>query len=305
MFKTTSSTLLGKFVMVFVFVLFVAFAQVETKLEKLKREIKGELGKQEGTFAVAFKNIKTGEELLLNERETFHAASTMKTPVMIEVFKQASEGRFSLADSVIIKNEFKSIVDGSPFHLNEADDSEFTLYKNLGKKRTISELVFDMIIVSSNLATNIIIELVDAKKVTTTMRSLGANDIVVLRGVEDSKAFALGLNNTVTAYDHMVIFEKIAIGEAVNATASAAMTKILFDQKFNTIIPARLPKDVKVAHKTGWFNGLHHDAGVVYLPDGRTYVLVLLSKNLKDEKASVDAMASVSEMVYKYVIDGK
>ena len=79
------------------------------------------------------------------------------------------------------------------------------------------------------------------------------------------------------------------------------MVNILFDQKFNTIIPARLPKDVKVSHKTGWIKGLHHDSGIVYLPGGKSYVLVLLSKNLKDEAAGVEVMASVSEMIYKHV----
>ena len=162
-----------------------------------------------------------------------------------------------------------------------------------------------MIIKSSNLATNIIIDLVDAKKVTETMRRMGAQDIQVLRGVEDSKAYALERNNTTTAYDLMLIFEKIAKGEAVNPEASKAMTEILLDQTYNTIIPAKLPSDVKVAHKHGWITGLNHDSAIVLLPDGRSYVLVLLSKGLKDEKAAVEAMATVSEMIYRFVLDGK
>lgn len=137
------------------------------------------------------------------------------------------------------------------------------------------------------------------------MRSMGAQDIQVLRGVEDSKAYALGRNNTTTAYDLMVIFEKIATGEAVNPEASKAMTNILLDQTYNTIIPAKLPPNVKVAHKTGWITGLNHDSAIVFLPDGRSYVLVLLSKNLKDEKAAIETMASISEMIYRFVLEGK
>jgi len=169
----------------------------------------------------------------------------------------------------------------------------------------LDELVYDMIIVSSNLATNIIIELVDAKKVTQSMRDLGAKDIQVMRGVEDDKAFAQGLNNTVTAYDLMLIFEKMANGETVSKQASDAMIDILLDQKFNTIIPAKLPADVKVAHKTGSITGVHHDSGIVFLPDGRKYVLVILSKNLEDEEAATDGMASVSEIIYRHVVDRK
>ncbi len=281
---------------------FLVLCSCESPIEKLSTDIRTFLPKDNGIYAVAFKDLKTGEKLLIHEHEVFHAASTMKTPVMIEVFKQASEGKFAMTDSIIIKNEFKSIVDGSPFSLNPEDDSEPEIYKKVGRKEMVSAVVYDMIIASSNLATNILIELVDAMNVTRTMRDYGAHDIQVLRGVEDSKAFAKGLNNSVTANDLMLVFEKIAKGEAVNEEASEAMKNILLDQKFNDIIPARLPKEVRVAHKTGWITGVHHDSAIVYLPDGRMYVLVVLSKGLKDEKAGVEALASVSEMVYQYVI---
>lgn len=269
-------------------------------LESLKKQIEGELTLQSGVFAVAFKDLQTGDELLINEREVFHAASTMKTPVMIEVYKQAAAGKWSLSDSIEIKNEFTSIVDGTPYSLSLGDDSEEVLYSKVGQKATLYDLTYDMIIVSSNLATNIVIELADAKRVTQTMRDLGAKDIQVLRGVEDIKAFDQGLNNTTTAYDLMVIFEQLALGKTVDPEASEAMINILLDQKFNEIIPAHLPTDVKVAHKTGSITGVRHDSGIVFLPDGRKYVLVLLSKQMTDPDSGVSAMANVSKMIYNY-----
>jgi beta-lactamase class A len=271
----------------------------------LKDNVLKELAKQPGIYGLAFKDLTTGEELLINEREVFHAASTMKTPVMIEVYKQAAEGKFALSDSILIKNEFKSIVDGSTFSLDSAEDSEKKLYTLTGSKRRLDSLVYDMIIVSSNLATNIIIELVDAKNVNQTMGGYGANDIQVLRGVEDDKAFAAGMINSTTAYDLMLIFEKMAKGETVSQEASDNMIKTLLDQQFNEIIPAKLPKDVKVAHKTGSISVVHHDSGIVFLPDGRKYVLVILSKDLKDVNAATAGMANVSEMIYKHVTGEK
>ncbi|HEY9048352.1 MAG TPA: serine hydrolase [Ohtaekwangia sp.] len=272
-----------------------------TKKEKLTKSITETLQEQQAVFAVAFKDLSTGEEIYINEHETFHAASTMKTPVLIEVCKQVVAGKFSFTDSLIIHNEFKSIVDSSSYTLNQKEDSEQELYNHIGEKRSISSLAYDMIITSSNLATNMIIELVDARNVTSTMRALGAKDIQVLRGVEDEKAFEKGLNNTTTAYDLMVIFEKIAKGEAVNPEASRIMTDILLEQKFNEIIPAKLPPTVRVAHKTGNIVGVNHDSGIIFLPDDRKYVLVLLSKDAKDDKAAIAAMASVSEKIYQYV----
>ena len=280
-------------------------ASCTSRKEKLKQELADIFQKQEGTFAVTFHDMQTEEEVLINEHESFHAASTMKTPVLVEVFKQVNEGKFAYSDSILVKTEFSSIVDGSPFRLDSTSDSEHGLYRMAGQKRPLSELVEMMITKSSNLATNLIIEKVDAKNVTATMRTMGANDMQVLRGVEDSKAFAKGMNNSVTAYDLMLLFEKIGSGDAVNKESSDKMIQILLDQEFNTIIPAKLPLDVKVAHKTGWITGVHHDSGIVFLPDGRSYVLVLLSKGLKDENAGIEAMASASEKIYQFVLDGK
>ena len=276
-------------------------AEQRIAMRSLKENIDQELSKQEGTFAVAFKDLSTGKELLINDTVTFHAASTMKTPVLVEVYKQAAEGNFSLSDSLILKNEFKSIVDGSLFSLDPTDDSETELYKHIGEKRTISFLLYQMIIVSSNLATNLIIELVDAKNVSVTMQQMGAKDIHVLRGVEDGKAFRKGLNNTITANGLMILFEKMAKGETVNPAASQAMIDILLDQKFNEIIPAGLPAHIKVAHKTGSINGVQHDSGIVFLPNGKKYVLVLLTKKITNEKFAIAAMANVSKLIYEYV----
>jgi beta-lactamase class A len=275
-------------------------SQQGRNMEKLKKDILEELGKQPGEFAVAFKDLSSGKELLINEKENFHAASTMKVPVMIEVFKQAGQGKFKMTDYLVLRNEFKSIVDSSFFSLDSTDDSEKELYKHIGEKRSIHDLLYQMIIVSSNFATDLIVEKVGAGNVMQTMQELGAKDIRVLRGVEDQKAFDRGLNNTTTAFDLALLFEKIARGKVISKKACQSMTGILLDQKFNEVIPALLPPAVKVAHKTGSLTGVHHDAGIVFLPDGRKYVLVLLSRNLKDEDAAVKAMAKVSEMIYQY-----
>jgi beta-lactamase class A len=266
----------------------------------LKKKISAELEKNKGTFAVAYKDLSFGEEILINEKISFHAASTMKTPVLIEAYKQAAAGKFNIQDSVMVKNEFKSIVDGSLYSLNSKDDSDTELYTMEGKKVKIYDLLYLMIIKSSNLATNLIIDLVGAKNANNTMREMGANDIQVLRGVEDTKAFRKGLNNTTTAYDQMLIFSEMAHGKIVSQESSDAMINILLDQKFNDKIPAKLPKDVKVAHKTGWITGVNHDAGIVFIPDGRKYVLVFLSKDLENDQAAVKSMAKVSRMIYQY-----
>ena len=274
--------------------------RVKSDLITLEESILDEVLDQPGTFAVAVCDLQSGENLLINAKEKFHAASTMKTPVMIEVFNQAAQGLFSLDDSLVVKNEFYSIVDSSLYSLDTASDSEKELYTLVGQKKKISDLVYDMIIISSNLATNLVIDLVDARKVTETMRTLGAQDIEVLRGVEDIKAFEAGLSNSTSAEDLMNIYIKLAQGEVVSPQASQAMIDILFDQKFNEIIPAQLPEEVRVAHKTGAITGVHHDSGIVFLPDGRKYVVILLSKELPDFAVGTKFLSDISKMIFEY-----
>lgn len=271
--------------------------------KQLKKSVQTQLDSLDGTFAVAFKSLEdSSKALFINEEEMFHAASTMKTPVMVELFKQAEAGKFSLGDSILVKNEFRSIVDSSKYRMDISSDSEGELYDLIGQKRTIRQLIDDMITMSSNLATNILIEKVGAENVTQTMRSYGADSIRVLRGVEDIKAYKQGLSNRTNAMDLLILFEKLGHGEAVSPKASKEMISILREQHFNKMIPARLPKDVEVAHKTGWITGVTHDSGLIILPDGRRYVLVLLSKEITNREKVIDSFAQISRQVYDFMV---
>lgn len=270
--------------------------------EDLSKRIKKEIDKHENAgFAVAFKDLGSGETFLIYDKTNFHAASTMKTPVMAEVFKQSERGKFSISDSITVYNRFKSIVDGSIYTLDSTNDSDKDLYKKVGQKVTIENLLILMITKSSNLATNMLVDKVGAKNVNKSLRSIGAKDIQVLRGVEDGKAFDKGMNNTVTAYDLMLLFEMIGKGSMVSEKASNAMIDILMQQTFRGIIPARLPKDVRVANKTGSITKVFNDSGIVYLPDGKKYVVILLSRGV-DEAAAKKSLSTISEYIYNYVV---
>lgn len=275
---------------------------VKQDVSQLKKSILDEFASHpEATFAVAFKDLSSGKQFFINEHQTFHAASTMKTPVMIETYKQAAAGKFKLRDSILIKNKFKSIADGSSYSLDSTDDSEHDLYKSVGARLPLHEILHRMITMSSNLATNNVVDLVGAGNANNTMHDLGAKDIQVLRGVEDNKAFSKGMNNTTTAYDLMLIMESIALGKAVNKEASDEMIKILLDQHFSDKIARDLPLGVKVASKSGWVTGVSHDSGIVFMPDGRKYVVVLLSTGVVNDDDANRTLASVSRLIYDYL----
>jgi beta-lactamase class A len=278
-------------------------AQIRKDTSNLRAAVLAEFAKQPaGKFALAFKDLSGRQELFINEKESFHAASTMKTPVMIETYNQAAKGKFKLTDSIVVKNSFKSIVDGSVYSLDSVMDSEHDLYTKVGSKLTIYDLLFRMITKSSNLATNNIIDLIAAKNVNKTMRTYGIKRMQVLRGVEDNKAYEAGLNNTTNAYDLMLVFEHLANGTAVNKKSSDAMIDILFHQHFSDKIAGKLPKEVKVANKTGSIVGVMHDSGIVFLPDGRKYIVVMLSSGIESEEVSTETLANVSRIIYEFVV---
>jgi beta-lactamase class A len=228
--------------------------------------------------------------------EAFHAASTMKIPVMIEMFRQAEQGRVTLEDTILIKNEFHSIVDGSVYKLSPTDDSYNEMYKAEGQSFTLRQLCELMITVSSNFATNLLIERLGVENIRGTVHALGADGMNVLRGVEDNKAYEGGLNNMTTARGLGILLKAIAQGKAADADSCKEMIDILERQKFNEGIPAGLPAGIVVAHKTGEITKNHHDAAIVFA--NRPYILVILVRGLADINDSSALMAEVSKSFY-------
>jgi beta-lactamase class A len=291
-----------------IFLFFISCSSKPGSVDELRNTVENLLNSEPGVFAVEFRSIQEPDiQFSINSDTVFHAASTMKTPVMIEVYKQAKEEKFSLSDSIEIKNSFTSIVDGSEFSIDlqpVTDDPESNdpLEQKIGEKESVYNLTRAMITYSSNLATNIIIELVGPENTTQTMRELGANNILVLRGLYDMKAFEQGLSNRTTARDLAIIFEHLANGTAVSPDADRNMIEILKDQFYRDVIPLHLPDEAEVANKTGSIDGVEHDSGLIVLPDGRSYLLIFLSKDLEDDIRGREIGAEISGMVYNYMI---
>jgi beta-lactamase class A len=252
------------------------------------------------TLAVSFHDLGSGLTFELNERVTLHAASTMKVPVMLAIYEAIDRGELALDQPVPIRNEFTSIFDGSTYSIDPTDDADRKLYDSIGETRPLHDLLHRMITRSSNLATNLLIEFVGAGRVMELMRSLGADDIQVLRGVEDQKAFDAGMNNTTTAHDLRLVMQAIAERRAITSAASDAMYEILRAQEFREKIPAGLPESVSVAHKTGSITRISHDAAIVTPPGESPYVLVVLTRGIGDGKVAATAIADVSRAIWRW-----
>ncbi len=252
------------------------------------------------TVAVSIIDLANGRELHINGDSVMHAASTMKVPVLLELYRRAEqEPGFSLDKRIAVSNMFKSIADTSHYSLDAGDDSDSSVYKLVGDSASLRYLARRMIVRSSNLATNILIDVLTPEAIRATVARAGATGMNVLRGVEDGPAYRKGMNNTTTSFGLARTLAAIARCTVTSRAACQEMIAILADQEFNEMIPAGLPAGTKVAHKTGWITRVQHDGAIVF-PAGRApYVLVVLTKGISDTSVAAKLGADISRVVWQ------
>jgi beta-lactamase class A len=252
----------------------------------------------EHDICVAYRDLRTGRTHLHLGDVVVHAASTMKIAVMMEAFRQADAGTLDLDGPVPVRNTFKSIMDGSPYTLQAEDDADQSLYAQIGTTVPTRELVRLMMVRSSNLATNLLVDLLSAESIQATVEGTGAANLKVWRGVEDNLAYQAGRNNVVTARDLLILLEAIHRQVGFGPASRRAMLDILLAQEFNGLIPAGLPPGTPVAHKTGQITRIHHDAAIVD-PDGSDpWILVVLTRGFIDPDTSAAAIADVARAIH-------
>lgn len=272
-------------------------------LKALETELQQIISNAAGTFAISvYAPLPEPIQLGINENKVFHAASTMKVPVMCELFRRAATGEYSLDDSIEISNSFNSIFDGSIYSLDKERDTDREIYDLIGTKQTLRWLNHRMIVKSSNLATNILIDHVlgGGNSIRESLTAQGITESKVLRGVEDMKAYEAGLNNTTTAAAYTDVFRLIMENKTFTDGQRTEMTGILLGQEHKTMLPPKLPEEIKMAHKTGSIQQHRHDGGIVFITDDQWYIVSVLSSDLENEKAGENTIAELSRAVYQY-----
>lgn len=254
-------------------------------------------------LGISFYDYETTIQWSYNADTWFHAASTMKLAVLLAVFRQVSMGSLALDAPVHVRNRFTSIVNREPYMLDLSRDADPDVYGQLGKTLTVHELSYQMITTSSNLATNLLVELVGIDNIQRALDEMDVDGIKVLRGVEDQAAFDAGLNNETTANGLVKLLRIITEGHAWSPETSSQMLDIMLDQQYKSGIPAGLPKAARVAHKTGNISTVHHDAGIVYLDERKPYILVVLTQFSAASGRST-AVADISRDIFAHLAGG-
>lgn len=251
---------------------------------------------------IAVNDLASNRRLDINGDTVFHAASTMKVPVLFALFREFESGRLKPNETMRLDNRFQSIVDQSDYTLDPKVDSDSLVYTWVGKDVPLRDLADRMITHSSNLATNALISRLDAVRITELTRGFGATTMIVRRGVEDDKAFQKGLNNTTTANDLVALFVALQQGKVANAASTKDMLAILEHQAFNDEIPAGLPPQTRMAHKTGSITATLHDAGLVYPADRKPYAIAILTRNIPDQKVATTLIADCSRLIWQWLL---
>jgi beta-lactamase class A len=267
---------------------------LKEELERLAAERKAR------AIAVALHDIESGLRFSLQGDRWFHAASTIKVAVLLAVFHAADEGRLRLDDSLHVRNRFIGVADGSPFHLNRDSDAMPELHKRIGRVAKISELAEGMIVASSNLATNLLLDYLTVEYARNVLREAQADGVELRRGVEDHAAHNKGINNQVTANGLLRLLSALR-GDFLSGKSKEQAIHILLEQRFDSMIPAGLPAHAVVAHKTGEISTACHDMGIVYLPEREPYLAVILTEFDSDRDGRRETVAAISEAIYRSV----
>jgi beta-lactamase class A len=254
--------------------------------------------------AVALYDYRDRLSWSVNADVAFHAASTIKLAVLLGVYAAIDAGRLEPLSRVHVRNRFLGAVDGHPFRVDVGRDANREVYAALGRTLRVSELARHMITTSSNLATNLLLDLIGTDSTRDALRRAGIEGIDLVRGVEDEEAWRKGINNTVTAAGLLELLRAIEERRAASAEACDAMLEILHGQEFRSGIPAGVPDDARVANKTGEMSTVAHDAGIIYPPGREPYVLVILTRWRPDVMTRTRVIAGISSAVYRRVTGG-
>ena len=252
-----------------------------------------------GAVAVALHDYESGLEFALEGDRVFHAASTIKVALLLAIYKLAGEGRLHLDDTLHVRNRFRSLAGGAVFRVAANRDGDGAVHRRVGGSMRMRELARAMITRSSNLATNLLLDHVGIAAVRSVLADAKIDGIEIARGVEDTRAFEQGISNLVTARGLVRLFQLLCDGDFVREETRGQVLEILHAQEFNSMIPGGLPRAARVAHKTGEISTVCHDAGIVFLPGRKPYVVAILTEMPARVESRSGPVAEISRAIYE------
>jgi len=227
---------------------------------------------------------------------TQYSASTMKLPVAIAMMRKVAAGELALDQPVIVHNDFASAASGR-FGVNQAEDEAPATWTKLGTPVELGWLATEMITLSSNLATDLVLECVGVDAANAVLAEYGSGRSAIRRGIDDRAAQAAGISNTMSPADLAGVL--VAVGN--DKTAGGEYVRdLLAGNQWNGEIPAGVPAGTRVEHKNGWDTRIRHDGGIVYPPDAEPFVLTVCTTSELPDADAQRLIASIATEAWNH-----
>ncbi|MBV8530952.1 MAG: serine hydrolase, partial [Candidatus Eremiobacteraeota bacterium] len=253
-------------------------ANLNTQVRVLARHVPA-------AIALDVLDLNTGYHAGFNAARSMPAASTIKLPVMVEVFQQLEGGRFDFQRRVTLEAADKDYGSG------ELCDAP------IGAAFPVSELLEKMIDISDNTATNMLIRLVGRRNINRRMDQLGLEH-THLAGDVRTGGWSIRQTLRTSPADLVRLLELMARRELIDEWSSNEMIAILEADQYNTLLPAPLPPDVAIAHKTGSLYDTLNDAGIVYAGNS-PYVIAVMTTALPSQALGRSFIRKISRLTYR------
>lgn len=276
---------------------------LDAVLDARLREISERL--PSGTLGVSAFDYLSGLSWSFNGERWFHAASVIKVALLVAVFDAVEQGRFNLASRLHVRNRFLSLADGRPYRIDASRDADADVHAAVGRTMTVRQLARRMIVTSSNLATNLLMNLVGLDAARASLARLEIEGVDMCRGVEDDRAFEMGVSNRMTPNGAIALLRTIVAAKGISPESADEMTEALIEQQFGGTIAPGIPESVrgaaKVAHKTGEISTVTHDTGAVFMPGRPPYLIAIFVESTGEPKERQDAAVAASTAVYESI----
>ena len=234
-------------------------------------------------------SFETGKYAAVNSDKVYPAASIIKIPVLVQLFKSIEANQVSIYDEMALTQYYRSSGSGN------------MQYAQAGRKYTLDELAKVMIQDSDNTATNMLMAKVGGMDdINTGIRSWGLKNTHVQTWLPD-----LTGTNTTTAYDMAKILYNLENPSFLNINSREDIIKYMSKVKNNRLIQAGLPEGIPFIHKTGDIGTMLGDAGIVYMPSGQHYIVVILANRPHNDPAGVNYIKSASSLIYSNMLNLK
>ena len=258
-----------------------------------------------GDFSVWLGGPDGSPAVTVDADHVHYSASTMKLPVAIALMRAVETAALDLDQPVAVHDEFASAVAGERFGVRREEDDAPATWDHLGSTASLRWLAEQMITLSSNLATNLVLELVGVAAADQALAdAVGAGRAsVIRRGIDDRPGQRAGISNVMTATDFAAVLVAVGNDTAASAGSCAVLRDLLAANEWNDQIPAGLPDGVRVEHKNGWDTGIRHDGGIVRPDDAPPFVLsVFTTSELGDDEAQ-RLIADVAAVAWEHRTD--